>query len=116
MINIEKQKNLLLEERIELENHLNKLGRKTNDGDWIVVPDEGDGSSADEIDNADIAEDYEEKVARLNILEQQYMQVNKALIALDNGTYGICEISGKPIPEKRLKAYPSATTLQEYAQ
>lgn len=115
-MNIDEQKQRLLDEQRELEENLNTLGRKTEEGDWIAVPDESDGSLADEIDNADIAEDYEEKLARLNVLEKEHRQVAKALTAIENGTYGICEISGEKIPEDRLRANPSATTLQEYAK
>jgi DnaK suppressor protein len=35
-------------------------------------------------------------------------EVLKALQRIDNGTYGICENCGKPIPEKRLEAIPWA--------
>ena len=33
-----------------------------------------------------------------------------ALRRLDDGTYGICEVCGKPIPGERLAARPSART------
>ena len=34
---------------------------------------------------------------------------------LDEGTYGDCEVSGKPIPLARLEALPYATTTVENA-
>jgi len=42
---------------------------------------------------------------------QQLEQVKKALARIDMGTYGMSEVSGKPIPIDRLEAVPSATTL-----
>jgi RNA polymerase-binding transcription factor DksA len=33
----------------------------------------------------------------------------EALRRIERGTYGICEISGEPIEEKRLQAIPWAT-------
>lgn len=115
-MNIEQQKVKLLAEKEALENDLNVLGRKGKNGSWMVVPDEGDGTHADPIDNADIAEDFEEKIARLDVLEAQYTQITKALAAIDNGTYGTCEISGEAISEKRLMANPSATTCITHAE
>lgn len=116
MINIEEQKTKLLDEQLALTKDLDIIGTKTKDGSWMVVPDSDDGTHADPIDNADTTEDYEEKIARLNVLEQRYLQVQKALHAIENNSYGICEISGEKIPEDRLRANPSATTLVEHAQ
>lgn len=116
MINIEEQKIKLQKEQLELVHDLDLIGNKTTDGSWMVVPDADDGTHADPIDNADSTEDYEEKIARLNVLEAQHAQVKKALDAISNNTYGICEISGEKIPENRLLANPSATTLVEYAK
>lgn len=113
-MNIDKQKELLLSMKAEIEEELSGLGRKVANGDWIAVPDEGDGSTADPIDNADITEDYEEKIAVLKVLEQQYVQVNKALNAIEEGTYGICEVSGEKISEARLMANPAATTCVDH--
>ncbi|MCA9353010.1 TraR/DksA C4-type zinc finger protein [Patescibacteria group bacterium] len=115
MINIEKQRVLLEDARQKLENELNVLGRRSADGGWMVIPDEGDGNHADPVDNADVAEDFEEKIARLNVLETQHAQIVKALAAMDNGTYGVCDIGGEKIPEKRLKAYPAATTCVDHS-
>lgn len=39
-----------------------------------------------------------------------------ALERIEKGTYGICEGSGKPIPIKRLEAFPSARYCVEYQE
>jgi DnaK suppressor protein len=44
-------------------------------------------------------------------------EINNALQRIDNGTYGVCAITGEPIEEKRLLAVPwtrvSLMSLQE---
>jgi RNA polymerase-binding transcription factor DksA len=38
-------------------------------------------------------------------------QIEKALARIADGSYGISEVSGKPIPVERLEVLPYATTL-----
>lgn len=110
-MNIEQQKKQLIQTKKEITEELNGLGRKISDnGDWIALPDQGDGTTADTVDNADITEDYEEKIAVLKILEERYHTVDRALEAIEDGTYGICKKCKENIDEKRLEANPSATT------
>jgi DnaK suppressor protein len=40
-------------------------------------------------------------------------QIDRALEKIEEGTYGICDISGKEIPRKRLDAIPYATMTVE---
>jgi len=42
-------------------------------------------------------------------------EINDALVRIDDGTYGICDGSGKPIPKARLEAIPWAKYCVEYA-
>jgi RNA polymerase-binding transcription factor len=42
--------------------------------------------------------------------ERLLAQVNRALQRMDEGIYGLSEISGRPIPVERLEAIPWATT------
>ena len=42
---------------------------------------------------------------------RELAQVQKALTRIEQGTYGVSEVSGKPIPRERLEALPTATTL-----
>lgn len=37
-------------------------------------------------------------------------EVSAALARLDDGTYGLCEVCGQPIPLERLRARPTART------
>lgn len=41
-------------------------------------------------------------------------EIDHALTKFDAGTYGICEVSGEPIPEERLEAIPWAREKVEY--
>jgi RNA polymerase-binding transcription factor DksA len=42
---------------------------------------------------------------------KELAQVKRALNRIEQGTYGLSEVSGKPIPIERLEALPYATTL-----
>ena len=43
-------------------------------------------------------------------------EINQALAKIQNGTYGICEGTGKPISKVRLEAQPWAKYSVEYAR
>lgn len=53
----------------------------------------------------------EEILSERNRLMDRLDEIDKALRRIEAGTYGISEVSGKPIPIERLKAMPTATTL-----
>ncbi|HEX7063877.1 MAG TPA: TraR/DksA C4-type zinc finger protein [Bacillales bacterium] len=46
-------------------------------------------------------------------VEEELRDVEYALSKMENGTYGICETTGKPIPLERLQAIPTARTALE---
>ncbi|MFC4558610.1 hypothetical protein ACFO3D_10360 [Virgibacillus kekensis] len=48
-----------------------------------------------------------------NRREERLREINDALERIENGTYGISEKSGKPIPEERLEVMPTARYLVE---
>ena len=73
-----------------------------------VRDEEGVGDSDDE---AQLLYDREDGIVSNELDQQQLEQVKKALARIDAGTYGVSEVSGKPIPLARLEAVPSATTL-----
>ncbi len=54
---------------------------------------------------------------RLSDLDlEKVKQVDAALEKIENGTYGICEGTGKPIPEARLNAIPWTPYTVDYAE
>jgi RNA polymerase-binding transcription factor DksA len=66
---------------------------------------------------ADMGTETFEREKDLSILEQveaELADVEHALRRLDEGTYGTCEIDGKPIPDDRLEALPAARLCLEH--
>jgi RNA polymerase-binding transcription factor DksA len=61
---------------------------------------------------ADASEDADEHIAILAELETRYRNVVRALAKIDQGTYGICEMSGEVIEADRLEANPAARTCK----
>lgn len=105
----------LLEEKGRLIKELQTVGRinPDNPSDWQPVPSDPDAPTSDKNDYADSIEGYEENTAILKELESELKEVNDALVRIEKGTYGICEVSGKQIPLDRLGAYPAARTTIE---
>ena len=60
---------------------------------------------------ADLGTDNFEQEFTLGLIENEEEElrlINEALAKLDEGTYGLCETCGEPIPKTRLKALPFA--------
>ncbi|MFD2628967.1 TraR/DksA C4-type zinc finger protein [Oceanobacillus kapialis] len=54
----------------------------------------------------------QERDAGLNLVrEERLREIDDALERIENGTYGLSEKSGKPIPEERLEVQPTARYL-----
>ena len=107
-------KEKLESEKAHLVEELNSIGRQDARGDWFAVPSEHGDLEGDEADQADLIEDFDTKIGRLGSLETKYVQVVAALERINDGTYGICLKSGKPIEEDRLMANPAAETCKEF--
>lgn len=71
------------------------------------------GNSADSYNFTEYGNESREK-EQLEILMARQSRftdkLEKALIRIENGTYGICRISGDLIPKERLRVVPHATT------
>jgi YteA family regulatory protein len=68
---------------------------------------------------ADTATDTYERgkdIALFEHINQEYEDVVVALERIENGTYGVCEVSGQEIPLDRLQALPTARTTIEYSK
>lgn len=106
---LEKELDLLTKE-------LETVGRRNPDNpeDWEAKPAKMDTFPSDTNEEADAFEAYEENSGILNELEIRYNNVKKALKRIEDGTYGICEVSGEKIEADRLEANPAATTCKKH--
>jgi RNA polymerase-binding transcription factor DksA len=62
-------------------------------------------------DEADLIYEREAEIDENAREREELARINRALERLEQGTYGLSEVSGKPIPIERLEALPYATTL-----
>ncbi len=72
---------------------------------------EGSEASAFGMHQADAGSDAYDRDFALSLLSQEQdalYEIDQALKRIEVGTYGICEMSGKPIPHARLEAIPFA--------
>lgn len=113
-IDTEKYKEMLLEEKKELEEDLSHLGRVNpqNENDWEAVKGDLHTPDSDLNELADEFEDFEENMSVLSELEGRLNQVKHALRKIEGdqeaGEYGVCEVSGKPLSAERLDVNPAA--------
>ena len=66
-------------------------------------------------DGTQMAVDRMSQVAVADQLQVTEIDVRRALAKLDEGSYGRCDVCGRPIPEGRLEALPWATLCVEDA-
>jgi DnaK suppressor protein len=69
-------------------------------------------SPADPNESADKMEEYASNRAINDTLEIRYNNIRRALSKIEEGTYGICEISSEEIEQERLEANPAARTCK----
>jgi DnaK suppressor protein len=72
---------------------------------------EGSEASAFGMHQADAGSDAYDRDFALSLLSQEQdalYEIEEALKRVDAGTYGVCEMSAKPIPHARLEAIPFA--------
>ena len=104
------------EARRRLEAERDRLIETRHNFDDEHLSDESEDENLSELSavdqhQADVGTETFEREKDLSILEQieaELADVEHALRRLDDGTYGTCEVDGKPIPEERLEAMPAA--------
>ena len=87
--------------------------RKALAGDLSLLKEMQAQSGGDEIDAALDAAHNEINSQLAELESRELAQVEDALARMNDGTYGICEATGKPIPLARLQALPYATLCIE---
>lgn len=100
----------------ELTEELQAIGVKNPEvaEDWTAIPEGVETGEADPNIGADRVEEWEERRATLSALETRFNNIRRALKKIDDGTFGICELSGEPIEEDRLNANPAARTCKAH--
>ena len=76
----------------------------------VKKPDEATGYCQHQADHG--TDDFDRKVS-LELTSQEFQvlrQVERALEKIEEGTYGVCDITGEEIPKARLEAMPYALT------
>ena len=97
---LDKLKKMLLDERQKITEHLQRL---ENDSSTEISELKGD-----ELDIASI-EISQAAMSKLGGRERKLLsKIDHALAKFENGTYGICELTGEEIPVARLLARPVA--------
>ncbi len=119
-LKIEEFRKLLMQERAHLtgdlkEEKAEELGEAEDAGDNELSR----YATFDPGDNADsgvILQDEERSELQQENVESILRDIDHALERIEEGTYGICEVTGKPIPVARLRAIPWATMTVEAAE
>lgn len=113
---IEHFKQLLLQKRREIISNVNEMKDETLKQSRLDAS--GDLSSMP-IHMADIGTDNYEQEFALGLMDSErklLRETDDALQRIEEGTYGICEGTGKQIPKARLEAQPWARYCIEYAR
>jgi len=101
---LERFKKLLIERRQALNGFVNKM----QEG---ALKKDRDEASGDFNHMADLGTDNFDQEFTLGLIENEEEEVRlitEAITKIDEGTYGLCESCGQPIPKTRLKALPFA--------
>ena len=110
---LDKQRRLLLDERSR---YITSATRLKAEADSLVEEREpGDVQFDEESGEGDtLAVERERDLALSAHARAAVDQIDAALARIDDGTYGICLVSGKPIPRQRLNAIPWAAERVEH--
>jgi DnaK suppressor protein len=104
-------RNLLLEKRREIIGDVGSMESEAFKGDSNL--------SNMPIHMADVGTDNFEQEFTLGLIESERQilrDIQEALVRVDNGTFGICLGTGKPIPRVRLEAVPWAKYTIDYSR
>ncbi|MFT4287323.1 TraR/DksA family transcriptional regulator [Nocardioides sp.] len=74
-----------------------------------LMRDSGDGAGQDQADMGATSFERDQELSVVNSEKDKLLQIERALQAIDEGTYGVCESCSEPIGKMRLMAFPRAT-------
>ena len=115
MINFKKK---LEEEKSALTKQLQEVGRVNPDNisDWEPVAAELNISQSEVEERASEITSFEERSAIEYELETKLNEINTALEAIADNSYGFCRVCKSSIEEARLEANPSALTCKAHME
>ncbi|HEX9996544.1 MAG TPA: hypothetical protein VGB45_05320 [Abditibacterium sp.] len=106
-IDVDHYRQLLIEEMARLEEEREYVRKSNSDMDGNL-PEDAEG----EEDTADLASSLMDKEMDLSVEEEiddRMSAIEHALRKMEDGTYGICDVSSQPIPKSRLELIPWAS-------
>lgn len=109
---LQKFEKLLLAERDKLTGNIRSIEDESRH-------DNARESGIDLAGYAETGTDNFERETALNIASgesERLAEIDDALKRIKDGSYGVCEGSGNPIPKKRLEAFPSARYCIEFQE
>jgi len=111
-LDIEHYREMLLAERARLEAERDQIRSRGLAVDG-ALPEEGEGGDEDTADMASAMMDKEMDLSVEDEIEDLLGAVDHALQKMDDGTYGICDMSGEKIPSGRLELLPWSSLTVE---
>ncbi len=109
---LDKQRQALLAERRRYTEHAERYEAEAEQ--LVSEREPGDVQFDEESGEGDSIAVERERALQISAREREEIaEIDAALARIDNGTYGICVVSGKPIPKERLEAIPHASMRVE---
>ena len=109
---LEKQREALLAERRRYTEHAERYEAEAEQ--LVNEREPGDVQFDEESGEGDSIAVERDRALQISAREREEIaEIDAALKRIDDGTYGICVVSGKPIPKARLEAIPHASMRVE---
>lgn len=109
---LDKQRQALLAERRRYTEHAERYEAEAEQ--LVNEREPGDVQFDEESGEGDSIAVERERALQISAREREEIaEIDAALARIDNGTYGVCVVSGKPIPKERLEAIPHASMRVE---
>jgi RNA polymerase-binding transcription factor len=104
---IKELKDRLLEERVDLQAQNREIEESSFSGDQTEMAGEA-GFDEEYADAGTATFEREKDLSLVNNIRDLTERIDKALVKIEEGTYGLCDRCGKPIEKARIKALPYA--------
>jgi DnaK suppressor protein len=92
-------------DRVRLRSELNLAQHELYD----LMRDAGDGAGNDQADVGSTTFERDHEMSLANNAKDMLAQTERALLRIQDGSYGVCESCGEPIGKMRVMAFPRAT-------